>query len=218
MQFLKIFLTGIGCALLGYLLGSISFAVIVSRVGFGQDVREHGSHSAGMTNVLRVYGKKAAVFTLLGDFSKGIAAVLLARVLCGVLSVTAFDGAYIAGLGAILGHLYPLYFHFRGGKGILTAIGIIAVIDPVVFVGLIAVCVPIMFITKIVSIGSLTGAVLFPIFTVVAGYFRGGVQIWNVWYSLLIAVLVVWMHRANIKRLKNGTENKFGSKKNEEAH
>ena len=132
-------------ALCGYLLGSISFAVIVSKTMFGQDVRDYGSGNAGMTNILRVYGKKPAAFTLIGDFLKGAVAVLLGRMIFGWLGVVGSDGAHLAGLCALLGHLYPLYFGFRGGKGILTAVGIIAVIDPLVFLGLLLIGLPLMF-------------------------------------------------------------------------
>lgn len=204
------------CALvgvLGYLLGSINFAVVVSKVGYGQDVRQYGSGNAGMTNVLRTYGKKAAIFTLLGDFCKGMAAVFLARFLFYLFGVTALDGAYIAGGCAILGHLYPVFFGFRGGKGILTTIGVISVINLPVFLALIAICVPVIFITKTVSIGSLLGAVLFPLFTYVFGLIRHNSNLWDLCFSGAIGVLVIWMHRGNIKRLLNGTENKFGAKK-----
>ena len=119
-----------------YLLGSVSFAVVVSKGLYHQDVRQFGSGNAGMTNILRTYGKKAAALTLAGDFLKGVAAVLIGRLIFAAMGVTLFDGAYVGGLFAILGHLYPVYFGFRGGKGILTSIGIIAVINPLVFLGL----------------------------------------------------------------------------------
>lgn len=129
------------------------------------------------------------------------------------MGVTLFDGAYVGGLFAILGHLYPVYFGFRGGKGILTSIGIIAVINPLVFVGLLIIGLPLIFLTKIVSVGSLAGAVCYPILTLLVDSFQGGISWLDFSFSVVIALLVIWMHRANIKRLLNGTENRFGGKK-----
>ena len=196
-----------------YLLGSVSFAVVVSKGLYHQDVRQFGSGNAGMTNILRTYGKKAAALTLAGDFLKGIAAVVIGRLIFAAMGVTLFDGAYVGGLFAILGHLYPVYFGFRGGKGILTSIGIIAVINPLVFVGLLVIGLPLIFLTKIVSVGSLAGAVCYPILTLLVDSFQGGSSWLDFSFSVVIALLVIWMHRANIKRLLNGTENRFGGKK-----
>ena len=187
-----------------YLLGSVSFAVVVSKGLYHQDVRQFGSGNAGMTNILRTYGKKAAALTLAGDFLKGIAAVVIGRLIFAAMGVTLFDGAYVGGLFAILGHLYPVYFGFRGGKGILTSIGIIAVINPLVFVGLLIIGLPLIFLTKIVSVGSLA---------LLVDSFQGGIRWLDFSFSVVIALLVIWMHRANIKRLLNGTENRFGGKK-----
>ena len=195
-----------------YLLGSVSFAVIVSRCLYHQDVRQFGSGNAGMTNILRTYGKKAAALTLAGDFLKGVVAVLAGRLIFAAFGVDLFDGAYVAGLFALLGHLYPVYFGFRGGKGILTSIGIIAVINPIVFAGLLIIGLPLIFITRMVSVGSLAGAVSFPILTLLVDYFTGGISWLDFFFSVVIALLVIWMHRANIRRLLNGTENRFGSK------
>ena len=196
-----------------YLLGSVSFAVVVSKGLYHQDVRQFGSGNAGMTNILRTYGKKAAALTLAGDFLKGIAAVVIGRLIFAAMGVTLFDGAYVGGLFAILGHLYPVYFGFRGGKGILTSIGIIAVINPLVFVGLLIIGLPLILLTKIVSVGSLAGAVCYPILTLLVDSFQGGISWLDFSFSVVIALLVIWMHRANIKRLLNGTENRFGGKK-----
>lgn len=196
-----------------YLLGSVSFAVVVSKGLYHQDVRQFGSGNAGMTNILRTYGKKAAALTLAGDFLKGIAAVVIGRLIFAAMGVTLFDGAYVGGLFAILGHLYPVYFGFRGGKGILTSIGIIAVINPLVFVGLLIIGLPLIFLTKIVSVGSLAGAVCYPILTLLVDSFQGGIRWLDFSFSVVIALLVIWMHRANINRLLNGTENRFGGKK-----
>ncbi len=206
-------LASILSAAAAYLLGSVSFAIVVSKSLYHQDVRQFGSGNAGMTNILRTYGKKAAALTLAGDFLKGVAAVLISRLIFAAMGVTLFDGAYVGGLFAILGHLYPVYFGFRGGKGILTSIGIITVINPLVFLGLLIIGLPLIFLTKIVSVGSLAGAVCYPFLTLLVDFWQGGVSWLDFSFSLVIALLVIWMHRSNIKRLLNGTENRFGSKK-----
>ena len=206
-------LASILSAAAAYLLGSVSFAIVVSKSLYHQDVRQFGSGNAGMTNILRTYGKKAAALTLAGDFLKGVAAVLISLLIFAAMGVTLFDGAYVGGLFAILGHLYPVYFGFRGGKGILTSIGIIAVINPLVFLGLLIIGLPLIFLTKIVSVGSLAGAVCYPFLTLLVDFWQGGVSWLDFSFSLVIALLVIWMHRSNVKRLLNGTENRFGSKK-----
>ena len=116
-------------ALIAYLLGSISFAIIVSKVYAHDDVRKYGSKNAGMTNILRTYGKLPAFFTLLGDFLKGVLAVVIGRWIFSAMGITAFDAGYVAGFFALLGHLYPVYFGFKGGKGVLTSLGIILVVN-----------------------------------------------------------------------------------------
>ncbi len=197
-------------AICAYLMGSINSAILVSRIYAREDIRKHGSGNAGMTNILRTYGKIPAFFTFLGDFSKGILAVLVGRLLFYILGVTAFDGGYIAGFFALLGHLFPLYFNFKGGKGVLTSLGVVLMLNPKAFLLVIAVGVPLVFIVKIVSLASIVGAVLFPIFT----FLLGGVKSWpDILFALLISGTIIWMHRANIKRLLNGTEHKFGTPK-----
>ena len=114
-------------AVIAYLLGSINFAIIVSKIYAHDDVRKYGSKNAGMTNILRTYGKLPAFFTLLGDFFKGVLAVVIARTIFSAMGVDAFDAGYAAGFFALLGHLYPVFFGFKGGKGVLTSLGIIPV-------------------------------------------------------------------------------------------
>lgn len=201
-------------ALCAYLLGSINSAILVSTVVAGEDIRKHGSGNAGMTNILRTYGKLPAAFTAIGDFGKGAIAVLIGRLIFHILGIENVDGGYVAGLFAILGHLFPLYFGFKGGKGVLTSSGVVFVIHPLIFVILALIVIPTMFITRIVSLGSILAAVLFPIAT----FFFCGMHFGlDLLFSILISAVVIYMHRANIKRLLNGTENRFGgagSKKN----
>lgn len=117
---MKYYILMAGAALLGYLLGSVNSAVILSKLVYKKDIRLQGSGNAGMTNMQRIYGKKAALFTFLGDFCKGIVAVLLGRLLLGVFASASLHGACIAGAFAVIGHNWPLYFGFKGGKGVLT--------------------------------------------------------------------------------------------------
>jgi len=195
--------------LLGYLLGSVSFALVASRLFAHDDVRKYGSHNAGATNVLRVYGPKPALFTLVGDFAKGVLAVYLGRLLFGALGIVTMDAGYIAGLGALLGHLFPLWFGFRGGKGVLTGLGIILAVNPLVFVLLLLICLPALFALRIVSLVSISGAVLYPILTYAVQTWRGQPALGDSAFALLFAVLVIWMHRSNIQRLLNGTEKRI---------
>ncbi|MEM1484983.1 glycerol-3-phosphate 1-O-acyltransferase PlsY [Oscillospiraceae bacterium PP1C4] len=200
-------------AAIAYLIGSVSFAVIVSRIGAQDDVRRHGSGNAGMTNILRNYGKKLALFTTIGDFGKGIVAVALGRMLFSMQGITVLDGGYIAGLFVILGHLFPLYFGFKGGKGVLTSLGVLLLLNPIVFLVLVALLVPVVFTVKIVSLTVLLGYALLPIFTGLVDYMQGKPVIFDVLFTLLISGIGTWMHRENIKRLINGTEYRFGQKK-----
>ena len=210
----KFWLFSILVAVIAYLIGSVSFAVIVSRLGAQDDVRQHGSGNAGMTNILRNYGKKFAAFTAIGDFGKGIVAVLLGRMIFSLAGISAFDGGYIAALFAVLGHLFPLYFGFKGGKGVLTGLGVMLILNPPVVTVIILLTVPIAWFSKIVSLASVIGYVSFPILTGLYDFWKHSPDIWfNLFFALLISALGLIMHRDNIKRLLNGTEYRFGQKK-----
>ncbi len=200
-------------ALIAYLLGSISFAIIVSKVYAHDDVRKYGSKNAGMTNILRTYGKLPAFFTLLGDFLKGVLAVLIGRWIFSTMGITAFDAGYVAGFFALLGHLYPVYFGFKGGKGVLTSLGIILVVNPLVFFILLIIFLPILFITKIVSLISITGALLYPVITLVVDLCLRKPALFDVLFAALFSVIVIYKHKDNIRRLLNGTEKRIGDKK-----
>ena len=203
-------------AIVAYLLGSISSAVIVSRGYAHDDVRKYGSKNAGMTNVLRTYGKLPALFTFLGDFVKGILAVLAGRLIFSLLGVTDFDAGYLAGFFALLGHLYPIYFGFKGGKGVLTSLGIILVVNPLVLLILLIIFLPVLFITRIVSLVSVTGAVLYPFVTLIVDLCLRKPVLFDFLFAVLFSLIVIWRHRSNIQRLLNGTERRIGDKKPEE--
>ena len=203
----------------GYLLGSINFGVVVSKGLYHEDVRTRGSGNAGTTNILRTYGKKAAALTLAGDMAKGAVAVWLCHWAVAALTGADVNGiyaGYLAAIGAVCGHLWPVWFGFKGGKGIAVAAGAILASEPVVLVALLVVFFSIALTTRIVSLASVTVAVLYPIFTLLWSWYTQRSLLFTGVCTVLMAVLVIWMHRANIQRLMNGTEYRFGEKKKEQ--
>ena len=195
--------------LVAYLIGSISFAIIFSKKFAGFDVREKGSNNAGTTNVLRTVGKKAAALTLICDILKGVVAVLIAMLAANIWEETDAELLkYLAGLMAIICHTFPVYYGFKGGKGVATSLGVLLVVNPQIGIICLVFALIIMIATRMVSLGSVLAATLFPILTVFMVDSFGAKII-----SILIALLVIFNHRSNIKRLKNGTENKLSFKK-----
>lgn len=196
-------------ALVAYLIGSISFAIIFSKKFAGFDVREKGSKNAGTTNVLRTVGKKAAVLTLICDILKGVVSVLLAMLAAYIWKETDAEVLkYLAGLFAIIGHTWPVYYGFKGGKGVATSLGVLLMVNAQIGVICLVFALIIMIATRWVSLGSILAAILFPILTVFMTD-----NFWAKVISILIGLLVVFNHRSNIKRLKQGTENKLSLKK-----
>lgn len=199
--------TCILCAVVAYLLGSINSAIIITRLLTGKDVRTVGSGNAGATNALRAAGKKGALFVVLGDVAKTVVAILVARL---VLHLTATESAlplYAAGAGAILGHNFPIYYHFRGGKGIITSATVLVAIHPITGLAVIVTGVVIIAISRYVSLGSVLASASTPVY---AFLFEG----WSDWFifCFIIALLAIFMHRGNIVRLCKGTERKLGGK------
>ena len=193
---------------LGYLLGGIQSAILYGRFK-GIEIRNHGSGNAGATNTLRVLGKKAALIVFLCDVLKAIIAVRLAQLF---FPETALLAGLYAGIGAILGHSYPLFFKFKGGKGIAVTVGAIYMIDlrTAIIVSLIFIVSA--WITRIVSISSLLLTAFIPVFLFV--FYKGNEHIVEiVILGIMIAGITVYRHKANIKRLIEGTESKLGSKK-----
>lgn len=202
-------------AVIAYLLGSISFSVIISKKMAGFDVREKGSGNAGTTNVLRSVGKKAAVITLIFDVLKGVLAVLVAYIVGNIVK-EGVDKALliqIAGLLVIVGHTFPIFFGFKGGKGIATALGVLLITNWNIGLICLVFALVLMALTKMVSLGSISAAILFPVLILFMPHTAYLVDGNYIIYSILIAVLVVFNHRANVKRLLNGTENKLDFKK-----
>lgn len=194
-----------------YLLGSINFAIIISGKKYKQDIRDHGSKNAGMTNMMRTYGKKAAGLTLLGDALKAVAACLVGYVLIGSL------GAYIAGLFCILGHIFPIFYKFKGGKGVVTTAVAILMCNPIVFAILFLLFVIIVLFTKYISLGSVVCVMLYPLLLdSISRIFTGSPTPYVV-FAMITAVVVVVKHWGNIKRLAEGKESKFSFKKSVKA-
>lgn len=196
--------------IIGYLLGSLNSSLIVGKA-YGIDVRKHGSGNAGATNTLRTLGKKAAIFTSLGDILKGVIACIIGKV---IFIENPELGAIIGGVGAILGHTWPLYFGFKGGKGVLTSISVILTIDYKIGLILCIIFIVLALLTKYVSLSSIVGAIFYPILVITYGNNSKQLLI----FSIAISSLVIIRHRTNIVRLCKGTENKFGSKKNEQKN
>ncbi len=206
-------------AIFSYLVGSVNSAITVCKLLRHEDIRESGSHNAGLTNVLRVYGKKEALITLLCDLFKGILCVVFARVVVsGAMGIVYFGDklfiGYVAGVFAILGHIFPIYYGFKGGKGVLMAATTLIAIDPLTCLASLGVFAVVVAISKYVSLGSMCAAVTFALVTFFSQSARGieGV-VPNTIVSSAIAIMIIYMHRANIKRLINGNENKLSFKK-----
>ncbi len=205
-----------------YFLGSINSAIIVSRLMYHDDVRKHGSGNAGLTNMFRTYGKGAAGLTLLGDMLKTVLSVVFAACMFGFhyqAGVSIHYAGYIAGLFAVLGHVFPIYYKFKGGKGVLATATTALILTPIPFAVLFAIFVAIVALSKYISLGSVSTAVLYPV--VVNGYFQlflsapaHGI---STLCMIILAIFIVWCHRENLKRISNRTENKFSFKRKEKT-
>ncbi len=219
---IKYILVVLAAALIGYLMGSINSSIATVRILKHKDIRDFGSGNAGLTNTLRCFGKGCALCTLIGDLAKGVIAVLLCRNLLAQLvmgpEADMYFLGYVAGVTAILGHVFPLYYGFKGGKGVLVGVSIFIVLDWRVFCILIGIFALILILSKYVSLASIIATACAPFVTVISQYIRwDGYDLWRLaLHFVLTAVMaatIIWMHRSNIERLRAGTERKFGSKK-----
>lgn len=196
-------------ALVAYLIGSISFSVIFTKKLAGFDVREKGSKNAGSTNVLRTAGKKIAILTLVCDILKGVVAILFARLMGHIDDFEHVEYLIqVAGLAVVIGHTFPIFFGFKGGKGVATSLGIILLANWQIGLICLVFALVLIILTRMVSLGSVAAAILFPVLTLfihenylVAGDYRI--------FGILLGVFVCFNHRTNIKRLLKGQENKL---------
>lgn len=187
--------------IVSYLLGSIPSSFIAGKIAGNIDIRQYGSGNAGATNVLRVLGLKAAIPVFLADVLKGVLATLIGKRMGGDAL------AALAGFAAIVGHNWPVFLNFRGGKGIATSFGVLLVLFPLISFILFMAGVIVIAITRYVSLGSITAAVLFPILLLIFGYE------WKmVLFGIAVGSLAIYRHRSNITRLLEGRENKLGQR------
>lgn len=199
-------------SIIAYLLGSISFSIIISKKMAGFDVRDKGSKNAGSTNVLRTVGKKAAIITLICDCLKGVIAILIAYIAGKIW--TDLDSALLvqlAGIFVVLGHTFPVFFKFKGGKGVATSLGVLLMVNWQIGLICLVFALILMALTRFVSLGSVAAAILFPVLTVFItnNYLVPGNYII---FGIILAILVIFNHRENVKRLLTGTENKLSFK------
>ena len=209
-----------------YLLGSINSAIIVSKTMYKDDIRNHGSGNAGLTNMLRTYGLGAAALTLLGDMLKTALAIFFTSFFLGISysgGISLGGGyCYLAGLSAVLGHVYPIFYGFKGGKGVLATATMALILTPVPFAILILTFIVIVFFSRYVSLGSICVALLYPVTVVGYVFLRPSspaIPLLTVICSIILAVFIVWCHRSNIKRIIDGSERKIsigGKKKKDE--
>ena len=209
-----------------YFLGSINSAILVSKLIYHDDVRKHGSGHPGLTNTLRTYGKGAAGLVLLGDMMKTALSILIGALLFGfwylpgnvmqIFRISLGDGmCFVAGLFSVLGHIFPIYYKFKGGKGVLSTATMALILSPMPFILLLAVFVLIVYASRYVSLGSVSVAVLYPILIhayvgfVCSAQLPGLISL----SSIILAIVIVWRHKENLKRISDRTENKISFKK-----
>ncbi len=198
-------------AIIAYLIGSINFSIIISKKIAGFDVREKGSGNAGTTNMLRSVGKGAAALTLICDILKGVVSILIA-IAIGSIAKT-IDKALlvqIAGIAVVIGHTFPIFFGFKGGKGVATALGVLLMSNWQIGLICLVFGLVLIILTRMVSLGSCSAAVLFPVLTIFIKehYIVNGETDYLI-YSIILAIIVLYNHRSNIKRIMAGNENRI---------
>ena len=202
-------------AIIAYAIGSINFSVLISKKMAGFDVREKGSGNAGTTNMLRSVGKKAAIITLLCDILKGIVAIGIALIAGNIVkNVDKAVLVQIAGILVVVGHTFPIFFEFKGGKGVATSLGVIMMINWKIGLICLVFALAIMAFSKMVSMGSVGAAILFPVLTLFidTNFIVEASGMKYFIFSVILAAIVIFNHRANIKRIASGTENKLSFK------
>lgn len=201
----------IGCVLaiaaVGYICGSVNTAILVTKFIYREDIREKGSGNPGMTNVMRSYGWMPAILTLLGDMLKVVLGMMLGTLLLGL------TGAYIGGLFSIIGHIAPVFYKFKGGKGVASMFMFVLYVDSVVFVILCLLFVLLVWATKYLSLGSVMCALVMPLILSKFDVVYGRYMFIRLIIALIIAAMVVFRHRTNITRIMDKTESKFSFKR-----
>lgn len=194
------------CSAIAYLLGSINTSIIVSKLMGKSDIRNFGSGNAGVTNTLRVMGKAAALLVVVGDVLKGVVAVLIAKYAYMYFGIGGNEmlAQYFAALFVIVGHIYPLYFGFKGGKGIMTGVSTIFVLDWEIGVILLLIFAVVFITSRYVSLGSCISSVMYPVLV----YMFHGSDVYFTVLAVLVSLLALFKHRTNIQRLIRGTESK----------
>ncbi len=208
----------IALLIVSYLLGSINSAIMVSKILYRDDIRKYGSGNAGLTNMHRTFGMKAAGLTLLGDMLKTVLSVLLALFTFGFrysFALCINPLAFLAGAAAVVGHVYPVFYGFKGGKGVLVMSTMALVVSPAIFFTLLLVFIGVVALSKYISLGSVSVAILYPVFlNAYHSFFLKYPPAWTtVLVTILLALFVFWLHRENLKRINDRTERKFSFKK-----
>lgn len=204
-------------AIISYLIGSIMFSVIFTKKIAGFDVRTRGSGNAGSTNVLRTAGKKVAIITLICDILKGVVAVLIGYIV-GKLTKASVETSQMliltAGVMVVLGHTFPIFFKFKGGKGVATSLGVLLMINWKIGLICLVFALLIMAVSRMVSLGSISAAILFPVLCIFINenYLIKANHFGYILFGIILCLLVVFNHRSNLKRIINGKENKLSFK------
>lgn len=193
--------------LTSYLLGSISTSYLIAKKYAGIDIRTTGSGNAGSTNILRTLGKKAGIATFIGDFSKGSIAVIIGKIIGERYGIDELTAGYLAVAFVVLGHNYPVFLGFKGGKGVATTVGSMITINPISALICVGVFVLIVATTKYVSLGSIIAIATSPVLMIYLKNYQA------FFITLFLTAITIVAHKENIKRLVNGTERKFGEKK-----
>ena len=201
-------------AIIAYAIGSVNFSVIFSKKFAGFDVRQKGSGNAGTTNMLRSVGKKAAALTLICDILKGVVSILIALLLGSIFKAenTALL-VQISAIAVVIGHTFPIFFGFKGGKGVATSLGILIMTNWQIGLICLVFGLVLIILTRMVSLGACAAAILYPVLTlfITEHYITGSNNSYLI-YSIILAVIVLFNHRSNIKRILSGKENKISFK------
>ena len=221
LQILLYILCFAGAVIVPYLISGVNSAIIVTKIKSGQDIRTLGSGNAGLTNTLRTQGKAAALFVLLGDIAKGVLSIILVHLLFrGLLGADTYSHTegwtwvnYLAGIFCVLGHVFPLYYGFKGGKGILVTFAAMLAINWIAGVVPFLIFVIVVAVSRYVSLGSITAAACYPFAVLAFSLIQNDTCAWiNFALSAVIGIMLIVMHRENIKRLLAHNEKKLGQK------